>query len=454
MVPKVLVIDDDPVILILLETILRKAGYSPFVASNGNDGLKALKQKEPNVVIVDYKMPEMSGLDVLRAIKEMGVDVPVIVLTAYGDVDITIKLMQSGAFDYIEKPILPKKLIDSINKAIEIYKKTRIMMDKAKPKIREIVENNILVGRSKNVRQIIKEIGRVSLSKANILITGDIGTGKVLIATMIHYSGITREEPIKVFHCDSVPEESFSEALFGSHNRLPNSRNQQRFGLFEETFSGTLILNAFERIPVVLQAAVARILENKEFVNSDGSVRFDARVIGVTSLSVEELIQSDQILNDLVFSLNVIHFQIPPLRDRKEDIPELMNFFLDKINRKHGTSVYRYDPEVIALLQNHSWPGNLKEFENTLTKAVLLAHSNFIETSLLGLESNIPGTDDSLTQIEPLSIIERDYIQKVLKKFGGNKLHTAKALGISRPTLDARLKTGNAPPTRKCQKEM
>lgn len=440
MVPKVLVIDDDPVILMLLETILRNVGYAPIVASNGKDGLKLFRQKEPDVVIADYKMPEMSGLEVLKAIKEIGEDVPVIVLTAYRDVGITIKAMQSGAFDYIEKPIQPGKLIDSINKAIEIFRKTRHLKTEANPKIREIVENNILVGRSRQVRQIIKEIGRVSLSKANILITGEIGTGKEQIASMIHYSGITHDESIKVFHCDSVPEETFIEALFGFHGKGGTQRSNHRSGVFEGSFSGTLILNAFERIPVGLQNSVARILENKELESPLGSITFDARVIGITSLTLEDLMQSDQILRDLVFSLNVFHLQIPPLRERKEDIPELMSFFLEKINRKHGTSVFKYDPEVIGRLQAHSWPGNLKEFENSLTKAVLLAHSNYIETSLLGLETHDGESNITSFQIEPLSVIERDYILKALRKFGGNKLLTAKALGISRPTLDARLK--------------
>lgn len=439
---RILIIDDDPVLTMLLSGILRKSGFDVLTAGDGTSGLKLTATAKPELVITDYQMPDYTGLEVLDKLKGQYPNLPVILLTAHGDVSLTIKAIQNGAFDFIEKPIDPKEILAAIRNGLQAAERLRDKTAAITPSVRKTLEENLLVGKDPVMREIFKNIGRVSLSRVNVLITGESGTGRERVARLIHFSGVSRDHPIIVVNCGAANEEELERELFGNaDNRM---KSGMREGKLTQAGQGTVVLNEVTLLPLGLQAKLVEAIK-KQGVERTGEEMttppFHARVVATTSQSAGQAIEAGTFLKELFYQVNEFTIRVPPLRDRKEDIPELVNNLLHQLNRSFEKRVVSIDDEVFVTLQAHDWPGNIKELKNILTQAMILSHSGILETKHFIIPKKQERVADrpEASDIRPLADIEKDHISRVLKHTNWNKQEASSLLGITRPTLNAKI---------------
>jgi two-component system, NtrC family, response regulator AtoC len=438
---RILLIDDDPILTMLLSGILKKSGYEVITAHNGATGLKMAFGKHPDLIITDYKMPDYSGLDVLIEIKKGGLATPVILLTAHGDVSLTIKAIQHGAFDFIEKPINPKEILEAISNGLELAERNRSRSEMLKPAARKTLEENLLVGKDPAMREIFKNIGRVSLNKVNIVITGEIGTGKERVARLIHYSGISRDHPMVTVNCSSISEEELTRELFGTQDA--RTKTGVRSGKLEQAGLGTVFLSEVSRLPLNLQPRLLEIIkkvQEDEFGRSVIQRRFIGRIVASSSDDIEGMVREGKFLKDLYYQIKEFSIHVPPLRERKSDIPELVSHLLPQICRSLDKNIDTIRDDVIPYLQSYDWPGNVRELKNILTQAMILSYGGILQKKHIiihGSGSVEPEVDKGT--IVPLAEIEKEHIRKVLAATNWSKQESAELLGITRPTLNAKI---------------
>ena len=442
MTNRILIIDDDPVLTMLLAGILKKSGYDVITAADGTSGLETTKNKKPDLVITDYQMPDFTGLEVLDKLKASHPDMPVIVLTAHGDVSLTIKAIQNGAFDFIEKPIDPKEILAAIRNGLQALERSRSKVTTIKPEVRKSLEENLLVGKAPAMREIFKNIGRVSLNRVNVLITGETGTGKERVARLIHYSGVSHDHPLAVINCGATSEEELIKELFGTvDNRL---KSGVRAGKLEQAGMGTVLLNEVTLLSPTLQARLLEIIKQQRLNPMEqgaSGIDFNARVIASTSQNIEPLVESGQFLKNLYYRIREFSIHVPPLRERKDDIPELVNNLLQQLNRSLGKKVSTIDKEAYPLLKNHAWPGNIRELKNILTQAMILSHGDVVQAKHILIPKPEAATisDHPDTPLLTIAEVEKQHISMVLRRTNWNKQEAAAALGITRPTLNAKI---------------
>ncbi len=437
---RILIIDDDPVIITLLSNLLKKTGFDVVTGKNGEEGLKLIELKKPDLIITDFDMPGINGIDVVTAAKKNHPDIPVIMLTCYSDITVTIKAIQAGAYDYIEKPLQPKKLLETIRNGILLTSQKNKLTTKVKAPVKRIIEENLLSGKTPCVREIIKSIGRISMSRMNVLIVGEPGTGIHEVANLIHYSGVTVNAPFVAINCESLDVYKAEQLLFGSYSDDPKYFRRNRKGKLEEAGEGTVFLDKFNRLPLNVQARLIQVLEDRLACNSDNPdpVPFKARVIAASSDDLEAKMREESLLNELFYMLKVFYIELPPLRNRLEDIPELTNQILSRQNRKLNKKVVKIENGIYNVFKNYDWPGNFTELENTIIQALVLAKSDMLELAHVRRFIN----QEPVTEITtPLSLaeIETQHITRILKQVTWNKQKAAKILKISRPTLNAKI---------------
>ncbi len=435
----VLVIDDDPLIRKTLSSYLSKKGFEALVAEDGEEGLQKYEERIPDLVILDIRLPDVDGLEVLGRIREKNPNASIIIMTAYDDMKTTIEAIKSGAFEYLVKPLDYVELDLTIDKAFQI----RSLEDKVsylvEEKQKEYTIDNI-IGRSGQMREVFKLIGSVANTRTNVLIQGESGTGKELVAKAIHYNSPNKGEPFIVINCSAISDTLLESELFGHVKGAFTDAVYETKGKFEIAGKGTLFLDEIGDISANLQSKLLRVIETRDFMKVGGEkiLKTEARIIAATNQDLKKLIEIGKLREDLYYRLKVVEIALPPLRDRKEDIPELVAYLLEKINRDLRKNVRKVPPEVMKTMMNLPWEGNVRELENALIRAVILAKGDVILDENLALEIG----DKKLypKQLVPLKEVEKDYIQHVLKATKGNKTRTSQILRITRPTLDKKIK--------------
>ena len=436
----ILIIDDDPLIRKTLSSHLSKQGLEVLLAENGEQGLGRLAESDPELILLDIRLPDLDGLEVLRRIRESGQrKVTVIIMTAFDDMKTTVEAIKLGAFEYLVKPLDFIELDLTINKAFQV-KKLEEKLDYLVQERQKEYTIDTIVGRSPQMREVFKLIGSVATSRANVLIEGESGTGKELVAKAIHYNSPTKDEPFIVINCSAMSDTLLESELFGHVKGAFTDAVSETKGKFEIAGKGSLFLDEIGDISPNLQSKLLRVIESRDFMKVGGEkiLKTEARFIAATNQNLKTLIAKGKFREDLYYRLKVVEIILPPLRERREDIPELVDYLAEKINRDLRKNVRKIPEDVKKLLTELPWKGNVRELENALTRAVLLAKGDVVLKENLPLE---PAEQKLVTrELVSLDEVEKAYIQHVLGQCKGNKSRTCQILKISRPTLDKKIK--------------
>jgi len=441
---KILVIDDDESIRETLSNFLKREKYEVLSAGDAISGKEVIKKHLPDLIISDIKMPGMTGLELLKEVKDVNPNIHFILMTAYDEMQTTVEAMQKGAYDYIEKPLEIDKLKLTIERAIE-NKRLSDKLDAVVENSSEVVINkNTIVGKTGVMKTVYKKVGQVADNRITTLIQGESGTGKELVAKAIHYSGITKDFPFVAVNCTALTETLLESELFGHVKGSFTGSIRDKKGKFEIAGEGTLFLDEISEISPNLQIKLLRIIQEKEFERVGGEyiIPMKARIIAATNRNLQKLVEEGKFREDLFYRLNVITIEIPPLRDRREDIPLLVNHFLNKINLELHKNVTKVSKQVMDLLVNHEWIGNVRELENTLMQAVVLSPGDVLEEEniLLRKTDRIHSEFDDIKKYS-LVDIEKKHIEDMLNAVNWDKPKAAKYLGISLPTLYTKIES-------------
>jgi len=447
---KILIIDDDKLVRRIIKMSLLNAGYDIIEAEDGESGLRLVRSEHPSLVICDYQMPGITGLEVLSEIKKLKINLPVIVLTGFGDVVLTIKSIQLGAFDYLEKPVDATMLKTTVQRAINSVKRsnslTTVMHNNVSSE--SMLEDNILVGKTPQMKEIFKNIGLISMNKVNILIQGDTGTGKELIARLIHFSGITQDKPLVVVNCSALTESLLESELFGHVKGAFTDSIRDKKGKFELAGEGSIFLDEISEISLNTQVKLLRVIQELEFekVGGEATIPMKARIITASNRNLEKLIEEGKFREDLYYRLKVFTINLPPLRERKEDINDLVIHFLYKLNKRFNKNVTKIGDGVIEMLQHHSWYGNVRELENTILQAIVMSKNDVLEKENIILNDRMHDTSEKINELpefRSLASLEKYHIKRILDDVKWNKVEASRILDITRPTLNAKIEKYN-----------
>ncbi|MEF9476090.1 MAG: sigma-54 dependent transcriptional regulator [Candidatus Mariimomonas ferrooxydans] len=441
---KILVIEDDKAERKNFVTHLKKRGYNVLSAHNGSAGLKKAERESPDIIILDIRLPDIDGITLLARIKRMNEDISVIMATAYPDMETTIKAMQLGAYDYVSKPVNFNEFDVVLKKAVENMGMKRIVKDISEEETKKYKLNNIIC-KSKSMKDIFKPMGRVSNTKTTVLIQGETGVGKELIARSIHYNSLYKEKPFIPVNCSAIVETLLESELFGYEKGAFTGASQRKQGKFELAEGGTLFLDEIAEMPLELQAKILRILQEREFYRVGGKdmIKTDVRIIASTNKNLTDMVKRGQFREDLYYRLQVVSITIPPLRKRKEDIPMIVQYLLNKTSADLHKKMTTVSQKAMDLLVNYKWSGNVRELENILTRAVILSSGEvLIEEHLPKFLFRRDSVQDmpEIKETKTLEELERDHIARTLQFTQGNKGEICRLLGISRPTLRQKIK--------------
>jgi len=435
----ILIIEDDPLVRKTLASQLAKKGFDITAAATGEDGVRAFGESSPDLVLLDVRLPDIDGLEVLRRIKERNRRAVILVMTAFDDMKTTVEAIKLGAFEYLVKPLNATELDLTIDKAFQVRALEERVNYLVEEKKKEYTIDNI-IGHSPGMRGVFKLIGSVANTRANILIQGESGTGKELVAKAIHYNSPYRDEPFIVINCSAIQDTLLESELFGHVKGAFTDAVSETKGKFEIAGKGTLFLDEVGDVSPNLQSKLLRVIESRDFMKVGGEkvLKTEARIIAATNQNLKSLIDKGKFREDLFYRLKVVEITLPALRERREDIPELIGYLLEKINRELRRNVRKVPPEVMKILVDLPWRGNVRELENALTRAVILAKGDVV------LKENLPVEPDERRtfsdELVPLEEVEKKYIQHVLSSVHGSKTRASQILQISRPTLDKKIK--------------
>ena len=444
-VRNVLVVDDDLEMRALLRDVLEGHGYTVTLASNGQEALASLRDREYPVVLTDLRMKGMQGIELLTQIKQSWADTNVILMTAFGSVETAIQAMKQGAYDYLMKPVKNDDLLRATERGFR-EALLRSEINRLRREVGKEFSFNQILGKSKPMREVFELIRRVANSPTNILITGESGTGKELVAKAIHYNSDRKDAPFVPINCAAIPDQLLESELFGHMRGSFTDAKGDKHGLFEEAHKGTLFLDEISELPITLQAKLLRAIQEKEIrrIGATKPISVDVRIIAATNLHLAEEVKAKRFREDLYYRLNVIEVKLPPLRDRREDIPLLVDGFLKKCGEARGKEVKGVTESALAMLMDYMWPGNVRELENVVERAVTLSRRDKImpddlPPSVQGALGDRRVLGEAAEKTLPLHKIEKEYIKKILEKTGGNKYQAAQVLGIDRKTLYRKL---------------
>jgi DNA-binding NtrC family response regulator len=447
---KILIIDDDRLSLKVVKEILSKVGYKTFEAESGEAGLQLVRTEHPDLVITDFQMPGIDGLEVLYEIRKLNIGLPVILLTGFGDVVLTIKSIQLGAFDFLEKPIDPNQLKAIVQLALNSVKVSHGLNEvpNEDSSSESMLESNILVGKTPQMKEIFKNIGRISLNKVNVLIQGETGTGKELIARLVHYSGITSNQPLVIVNCSALTETLLESELFGHVKGSFTGSIRDKKGKFELAGEGSIFLDEISEISLNTQVKLLRVIQELEFerVGGEEVIPMKARIIAASNKNLEALIKEGKFREDLYYRLKVFTIDLPPLRERKDDIRDLVIHFLHKLNKRFNRNVVKIGEGVIDSLKAHNWRGNVRELENTILQAIIMSKSDVLELENITLNISrnpeVP-VKQEIPQYRTIAELEKYHIKRILDEVNWNKLEASHILDITRPTLNAKIEKYN-----------
>lgn len=474
---KILLIDDDEGLNHFLNRFFKRKGYDVTICLNGEDAIRKIHNENFDLILLDYKMPGLNGLETLKKIKDTQVKTPVVIMTAYGSTDTAIEAMKRGAYDYLSKPFERKELSCIVSEALELNRRMKEVVyisDSASP-FESASSNKTLkmIGRSKTMQAVYKTIGQIAEKDVAVLITGESGTGKELAAKAIYHHSRRKEKPFLAINCPAIPEQLFESELFGYEPGAFTGAHHTKIGKIERANGGTCFLDEIGDMSAALQAKLLRVLQEGELERLGGmkTIKVDVRIIAATNKDLSLAVQKGLFREDLYWRLKVITIDLPPLRKRTEDIPELVEYFIARFGAEYNKPIRHVSEGVLKHFKTYSWPGNIRELENCLRRAVIVCTGDVImeehielldkqkehRAQSLNREQVMNGLIDKIQNILPevirlskedihaniIEIVEKTIILKALEECGNNQVKAAEMLGISRNTLRHRLKRYN-----------
>ncbi len=445
---RILVVDDDPIILSSAERILTAEGYEVFKAMDGESALKILEEVVCDLVLADLRMPGMDGMELLKRIKAFLPSTEVIIITGFGTIKSAVEALRAGAYDYIEKPFTPETLKNIVSGCLE---RKRLVMEniQLRREVQGLYKLEKIIGNSRAMQRVFDLIAQVAPTNSTVLITGESGTGKELVARAIHYNSPRRDAPFIVVDCSSIPETLIEAELFGHTKGAFTGAFTSRKGLLELANTGTLFLDEIGNLSLSVQAKLLRVLQEREFrpVGSDRSIKVDVRFIAATNKNLLDLVREGSFREDFFYRLNVFPIKLPPLRERKEDIPGLVHHFIKKYSKETGCEVNHISAEAMRILTSYDWPGNVRELENVIHRAVILSDSSIIRPEHIQIEgyphqdipvASIPKNLQELKRLKgflkrkAVEGLEREFIIEALKRNNFNVSKAAMDVGMQR----------------------
>src|SRR3954462_5552387 len=436
---RILIVDDEETTRELFAELLERWGYDVDQTADGHQALKIASETHPDVIISDLVMPKLDGLALVRALREEQPDTPVVIITGKGTIDAAVEAVREGVFDFVEKPLDPARLKVILQRALE-KKETLHEMQVLRRRIGQMDAGVGMVGNSPPMRRAMELVEKVAPSKASVVITGQSGTGKEMVARAIHQLSPRRDKPFIAINCSAIPASLIESEMFGHERGAFTGAQERRLGAWELADGGALFLDEIGEIPIELQAKFLRVLEEERLRRLGGKseIMVDVRVISATNRDLKEEIKATRFREDLYFRLNVFHINLAPLKERREDIPVLVQHFIDRFGRDAGKKLQGVSAQAMKLLTHYAWPGNIRELRNTLERAVILCGGGAIEAEHLPSELAAGGGGRAYPKLPyglPLREIEKEYILSTLSRLQNNKARTAQALSISEKTL-------------------
>jgi len=436
---RILIVDDEESTRELFAELLERWGYEVGQTADGHGALKLAAETHPDVIISDLVMPKLDGLALVRALREEQPDTPVVIITGKGTIDAAVEAVREGVFDFVEKPLDPARLKVILQRALE-KKETLHEMQVLRRRLGQVDAGVGLVGNSPPMRRTMELVEKVAPSKASVVITGQSGTGKEMVARAVHQLSPRRDKPFIAINCSAIPASLIESEMFGHERGAFTGADQRRLGAWELADGGTLFLDEIGEIPIELQAKFLRVLEEERLRRLGGKseISVDVRVISATNRDLKEEIKASRFREDLYFRLNVFHINLAPLKERRDDIPVLVQHFIDRFGREGGKKMQGVTPQALKVLCDYAWPGNIRELRNTLERAVILCGVGPIDAEHLPSELASGGGESAYLKLPyglPLREVEKEYILTSLVRLQNNKARTAQALGISEKTL-------------------
>ncbi|HET6961372.1 MAG TPA: sigma-54 dependent transcriptional regulator, partial [Terriglobia bacterium] len=437
---KILVVEDNDVLRGSVVQALVENGHNVSEVGDGEEATERLQEESYDVVLTDMRMPKKSGLEVLRFAKQVNDLTVAIVMTAFGTIESAVEAMKSGAYDYIQKPFELEELEVKINRALE-HRRDSGVLQILRSQSSQALEHNNIVGSSPQIRKIFEIIKKIARSNASILITGETGTGKELIASLAHYNSLRAKQSFVKVNCAALQENLLESELFGHEKGAFTSADRQRIGRFEQANGGTLFLDEIGDMSASTQAKVLRVLQEQEFERLGGmkTIKVDVRIIAATNKNLKDAIANNTFREDLYYRLNTVGIETPALRERKEDVLPLANFFAKKYSDELKKAISGFSPQAVKYLTRHNWPGNIRELQNAIERAVLMAESNLIgveDLTLNATKGDASSIDALGIKIPPSGIklddLERNTIIEALKMTNWVQKDAAELLGVSR----------------------
>jgi two-component system response regulator AtoC len=445
---RVLVVDDEENLRLVLRTLLKRQGYEVETAASGEEALALVDTFGPDVILTDVRMPKMGGLDLLATLKAKGNDATVIVMSAYGNVDLALEAIKAGAYDYVQKPFKHEEVVLTLRKAEEreaLRRENRALREE----IRKEHQFEQILAKSSSMQEIFRTIAKIADFKTTVLVSGESGTGKELVARALHRRGSRRSSAFVAVNCGAIPENLLESELFGHKKGAFTDATADRRGLFEEADGGTLFLDEIGELPIALQVKLLRVLQDEMIrrLGDTRDVKVDVRIVAATHRDLVAEVKAGRFREDLYYRLNVLPIVVPPLRARREDIPLLIDHFVARNNARLGTSIRGLDTEARRILVEYSWPGNVRELENSIERAMVLAEGDLIGAS--DLPDRIREARDPM-QVQLASgelsikkttrVIEEMLIRRALQKTKGNRTRAAEVLELSHRALLYKIK--------------
>lgn len=443
---KVLIVEDEELMRVILEELLKGEGYEVFTAEDGESAIGIFSAEDIDLIVTDIRMQGMDGLELLDKLKSIDENALVIIITAYSSVDSAIAALRKGAYDYITKPFVNEELLKTIRNALrqrELFRENRYL----RRELNKRYSFSEIIGTSESLQNVFRLVEKISATNSTVLIQGESGTGKELIARAIHHNSLRADKPFIAVNCGALPESLLESELFGYVRGAFTDAKSDRKGLFRSAEGGTIFLDEVSEMPPPLQVKLLRALQEHEVtpVGSNIPIKFDARIIAATNKNLEDEVKSGRFREDLFYRLNVIEINLPPLRERKEDIPLLARHFIKKLSKQQGIPEKKIPRDVMLALTAYNWPGNVRELENAIERAFILSQSEQIEleclpAKIVDYSKNSMEIRDPLGYRPTLEEMERRYILEVLRSTNYDKAEAAQILGIDLSTLYRKLK--------------
>jgi len=452
-VETILIVDDNQDLRFTLSNVLKEEGYETIAAGDGERAIKEVKTRSPNLVLLDIKLPGMDGMKILENMKKIDKDLIIVMLTAFGDVQGAVRAMKIGAFDYITKPFDNEELVLIIKKALQ----TQYLGKEVEALRKRLGEKNAIeevMGESPRIKQVLKQVEIIAATNMTVILQGESGTGKELIAKMIHEKSLRKDKPFIAIDSGAIPDTLVESELFGYEKGAFTGAEERKDGKFEQANGGTLFFDEITNLSNSIQMKLLRAVQERKFQHLGGKkdISVDVRIIVATNISLSDAVRMGKFRDDLFHRLNEFHIDLPPLRERKEDLPFLTKYFLEEANTDLNKKVEGFSGDAMRFLLDYHWPGNVRELKNVIKKAVLLADSKDITSACLSLNNgNQPYLQfDTSTLKEGASLreakeksaeqIEEKMIQEAMVEAGGNKTKAARILKIDRTTLYSKIK--------------